>query len=93
MANRLNIDIAAHRKRHGTWDADRRLADALRRRARFLEKHPQHRAMQGEIDRILEKAGSAENRMAVLALLMEAKLIELHGALQRLNRVVRSVAA
>lgn len=93
MANRLRIDIAAHRKPSGHWDPDRQLADALRDRARFLEKYPRYRSMQAEIDHMLDKAGTVENRMAVLALLMEGKLIELQSELLRLNRLVRNVSS
>jgi len=70
---------------------DNRLSQAIAERDRFLERHPQYRAMQQQIDSILEKAGTAENRMAVLALLIESKLMELHGQLQSLNRVLSSV--
>jgi len=73
---------------HPSWDPDRLLADALAQRERFLEKYPQYREYQRQIDGMLDRAGSPENRMAVLALLMEAKLIEMHDQLKDLNRLL-----
>ena len=73
------------------WDPDRLLADALADRARFLERYPQYREYQRQIDDMLDRAGSPENRMAVLALLMEAKLIEMHDQLKDLNRLLQEV--
>lgn len=86
MANRFHI-TRPHQSA-GTWDADQALDRALAERDRFLAQYPKYRAFQNEIDGILDKAGSSENRMAVLALLMESKLIELHGQLQHLNRIL-----
>ncbi|MBR9979504.1 MAG: hypothetical protein KFF50_00610 [Desulfatitalea sp.] len=92
MAHRLHIPNTMRRQPAGPWDAERQLADALRDRAAFLEKFPQYREMQNDIDTMLDKAGTVENRMAVLALLMEAKLLELQGQLGALNRIVRRLA-
>lgn len=75
------------------WDADQALAEALAERADFLLKHPNHQHYQTEIDAILEKAGSAENRMTVLAMLMESKLIELQQELKKLNCILIRTAA
>ena len=77
----------------GGWDPERQLAEALAERDGFLEENPQYGEMQREIDRMLDKAGSSQNRMAVLAMLMEAKLIELHGQLKSLNRILLRTAA
>lgn len=90
MAHRLHINTA-QRKTLETWDPDAQLSDALAERARFLKKYPAYQSFQREIDHILDKAGTPENRMAVLALLMEAKLIELHDQLKHLNRVLLTV--
>ncbi len=86
MARRLETKI--DRPPDDRWEPERALATAMAERARFLETHPHHRNLQAEIDRILEKAGSHENRMAVLAFMMESRLIELHGHLQQLNRIL-----
>ncbi len=74
-----------------TWNPDRVLAEALAERERFLEKFPQYREYQRQIEGMLDRAGSSENRMAVLALLMEAKLIEMHDQLKDLNRLLQEV--
>jgi hypothetical protein len=39
----------------------------------------------------LDKAGTSKNRMAVLAFLMEAKLIELRNQMVSLNQIVNHV--
>ena len=86
----------AHRYRNTaqseTRDKERnqatQLSRAIAERDRFLERHPQHRPLQQDIDRMLDKAGTPDNRMGVLALLMESKLMELHGQMQRLNRIL-----
>ena len=75
------------------WDPDAALAAALAEKTDFLLKHPGHRKYQAEIDAILDKAGSPENRMTVLAMLMEGKLIELQQELKKLNGVLLRTAA
>ncbi len=75
------------------WNSDQALAHALAERTRFLEKHPHHRKFQREIDRLLDKAGSVENRLTVLALLIEAKLIDLHHHLGKLNGILLQAVA
>ena len=64
---------------------------ARRERNRLLEEHPHLRAYQDEIDRKLTGAGSTENRMAVLGLMMEAKLNELKDQLSRLTQCLEAV--
>ena len=63
-----------------------------RKKADFLSKHPKHKKFQIEIDGILDKAGSADNRMTVLAMLMEGKLIELQSELKKLNAILLRTA-
>jgi hypothetical protein len=75
----------------GAWDPDRQLTQAIAERDQFLARYPQYKQLQNEINTVLDKAGSSDNRMAVMALLIESKLIELHGQLQRLNRILLSV--
>ncbi|MBI5897554.1 MAG: hypothetical protein HZB24_16590 [Desulfobacterales bacterium] len=87
MAHRLQIN-KDQRGARSTWNPDRLLAEALAERALFLEKYPQYREYQRQIDGMLDRSGSSENRMAVLALLMEAKLIEMHDRLKDLNRLL-----
>lgn len=87
MAHQLKLKIAQS-KMQSPWNPDRILADALAERALFLDNHPKYKPLQHEIDVLLEKAGDSENRMTVLAVLMEAKLVELHAQLKRLNTIL-----
>lgn len=87
MANRLRFELP-QRCHDAPWNPEKALADALTEKAEFLNQHPQYRELQKEIDQLLDKAGSSENRMTVLAMLMEGKLIELHRQLKKLNRLL-----
>lgn len=58
-------------------------------RDRLLNEHPDLKEFQKEIDRCLENAGSSENRMAVLGMMMEAKLKELRDELSHLSLLLR----
>jgi hypothetical protein len=92
MANKLKLEINPDKAR-SCRDPDKILADALAERALFLQKYPKYLPFQRDIDALLDKAGNAENRMTVLAVLMEAKLIELHGQLKSLNAILVSTGA
>lgn len=87
MARKLRLQIEPD-KRPKSWDPEKALANALAERALFLENHPQYKPFQQKINMLLDKAGSPENRMTVLAVIMEAKLIELHEQLKRLNTIL-----
>jgi hypothetical protein len=87
MAHQLKLQISPN-KRLKSWDPEKVLADALAERALFLNAHPEYKPLQREIDMLLDKAGTSENRMTVLAVLMEAKLIELHEQLKHLNAIL-----
>ncbi len=91
MARKLHLNVA-DRKSSSSWNPEQVLAEALAEKARFLEDHPEFRTYQAEIDAMLEKAGSPENRMAVLAVLMEGKLIELGQQFRQLNSILLQVA-
>ncbi len=54
---------------------------ALKAREQFLKEHPHLQSFQDEIDRILAKTMGFENRMAVLAFLIEKKLSELRDSI------------
>jgi len=93
MAHQLRLQISPD-KRPRSWNPEKMLADALAEKALFLDNHPKYKPFQRKIDTLLDKAGSSENRMTVLAVLMEAKLIELHEQLKRLNTIlIRAGAA
>ncbi len=61
------------------------LEEALNARKQFLKEHPHLQAFQDEIDRILEKTVGFENRMAVLAFMIETKLYELKDSIAQLQ--------
>lgn len=87
MANRIKLGLPD--RGHDTpWNPEKALAIALAEKMEFLEQHPEYREFQQEIDRLLDKAGSSENRMTILAMLMEGKLVELHQQLQKLNKLL-----
>jgi hypothetical protein len=92
MANRLRLQIP-QRCHDAPWNSETALANALAERAEFLNQHPQYRELQLEINQLLDKAGSPENRMTVLAMLMEGKLIELHHQWKKLNQMLLKAGA
>lgn len=65
-----------------------RLQQALDERDRFLRQHPQLRAYQAEIDRLLDNSGNSQGRMAVLGTLMQGKLLELQKELCALSDIL-----
>lgn len=87
MARRLKLNVRTDHKQK-VWNPDKVMAEALAERAYFLDTNPKYKPYQQEINRLLDKAGSPENRMTILAVLMEAKLIELHTQLKRLNTIL-----
>ena len=87
MARKLHLNIAENRTT-SSWDPEKALAEALSEKARLLQNNPGLRSLQNEIDILLEKAGGSQNRMAVLAMLMEGKLIELSQQLKNLNHML-----
>jgi len=62
---------------------------ARKERDHLLKEHPDLREFQKKIDRCLDNAGSSENRMAVLAIMIEAKLKELQDELSHLSLLMR----
>jgi hypothetical protein len=88
MARKLTLNTAFCMQTGAPWDAEGALANALAERALFLKNHPRHVKFQAQIDRMLDKAGNAEGRMTVLAMMIEAKLIELNSNLKLLNTIL-----
>ena len=66
-----------------------RLQEALARRERFLARHPHLRVYQAEIDRVLDKSGDVQGRLAVIGTLMQGKLMEMQGEFYKLNRLLQ----
>ena len=62
---------------------------AREERDRLLSEHPGLKEFQKKIDRCLDNAGSSENRMAVLGIMIEAKLKELQDELSHLSFLMR----
>jgi dsDNA-specific endonuclease/ATPase MutS2 len=89
MGNRLNV----HKKNSilSTPDLIEMGKAARKERDRLLKEYPDLREYQKEIDRCLDNAGSAENRMAVLAVMIEAKLKELQDELSHLSIVLQEI--
>ena len=61
------------------------LEEALNAREQFLKEHPDLQPFQDEIDRVMEKTVGFENRMAVLAFMIETKLYELKDSIAKLE--------
>ncbi len=77
-----------HRAATESWDSEQALIRALYERDRFLEMYPQYMDFQREIDYLMNKAGNTENRMTVLAMLMEEKMGQLNEQFQKLSTVL-----
>ena len=92
MGHKLAFDLGTTSNSPFPWNVQKALSEALAERASFLEKNPALSGYQEQIDRILENAGSTENRMAVLALLMESKLRELAEQLVGLRGLIADAA-
>jgi hypothetical protein len=69
--------------------ANQRLQEALAKRERYLARHPNLRIYQAEIDRMLDKSGNVQGRLAVIGMLMQGKLIEMQGEFYKLNRLLQ----
>jgi len=68
---------------------DECLRQALAEREAFLDSRPHLRAYQAEIDRLLDKSGNCQGRMAVLGMLTQGKLIDLQRELYKLTEILQ----
>jgi hypothetical protein len=59
--------------------------EALKAREQFLKEQPHLQSFQDEIDRILEKTVGFENRMSVLAFMIQIKLYALRDSIAKLR--------
>lgn len=91
MGNRLSI----HKKSSilSTRELLEMGKEARKERDRLLKEYPELREYQKEIDRCLDNAGGTENRMAVLAVMIEAKLKELQDELTHLSVVLKEIVS
>jgi hypothetical protein len=62
---------------------------ARQERDHLLNEYPDLKEFQKKIDKCLENAGSSENRMAVLGIMIEAKLKELRDELSHLSVLMK----
>ncbi|GEM_PF-1338066 len=67
------------------------LEEALKAREQFLKEQPHLQSFQDEIDRILEKTVGFENRMVVLAFMIETKLYEFRDSFAKLRSAALKV--
>lgn len=86
-----NTGLVTTTERFGRQDDQDILARALGERDSFLENHPELMGLQEEIDRLMERAGAPENRMAVLQIMMGAKLQELQQQMLKLVDILKHV--
>lgn len=86
--NTLNKGNGASRRRSEA--ANECLQRALAEREAFLERFPHLRAYQAEIDRVLDMSGNSQGRMAVLATMMQASLMDLQTELDKLTKILKS---
>lgn len=73
---------------HHPLTGNERLQHALAERDRYLERHPHLGPFQAEVDRLLDKSGNSDGRMAVLGTLMQGKLLEMQKELNKLSNVL-----
>lgn len=66
------------------------LKELLKKRDQYLKENPHLIPFQEEIDRLMDNAGSRENRMAVLGIMLEGKLRELQKELTSLGDMFSS---
>ena len=78
-------------KRRSNYQGERSnelLNELIKKRDRYLKENPHLIPFQEEIDRLLDNAGSQENRMKVLGIMMESKLTELREKLLSLSKML-----
>lgn len=66
-----------------------KLQAALAEREQFLKRRPHMQAYQAEIDRVLDRSGNHEGRLAVLGTLMQGKLLEMQTELNKLSNILQ----
>lgn len=74
--------------RKGKVNYQQELGLALKTREVFLEEHPELKSFQDDIDRILDRAVGPENRLKILAFLLEIKLSELNASIATLQSII-----
>lgn len=60
----------------------------LKQRESFLKENPHLVEYQNEIDRLLDGAGSTENRLETISIMLQTKLVELQNNLKELGNML-----
>jgi hypothetical protein len=68
------------------------LKKAIQERDEFLEKHPHMKEFQAEIDGILEKCSSQEDRLATSQILLSVKLKEFSEQLDKIQYIADKIS-
>ena len=92
MQINLNSDKGNLRRHATESDVNPQLQAALAEREKFLMRYPHMRSYQAEIDRILDKSGNAQGRMAVLGMLLQGKVLELQRELYKMTLILGEAA-
>ncbi len=69
------------------------LQEALSEREQFLARHMHLRSYQAEIDRVLDKSGNRQGRMAVLGTLLQGKLMEMQKELYKVTEILQETVS
>lgn len=77
------------KKHPPSMTANECLRKAIARRDRFVAQHPHVKAYQAEIDALLDKAGNHQDRLAVLGMLMQGRLMEMQFAFNKLKKLMQ----
>lgn len=90
MARQIHLNRSITDTQKEILPCDEILEAALAERDRFLAQHPRHIGYQRKIDGVLSKAGTSENRLAVLAVMIEGKLGELNAQIHSLTGMLNT---
>lgn len=87
MAQRLWYQSPKNVVEKSDTDYEKALAEAIEARDKLLRERPSLQAYQDEIDRALQNVIGYEDRMAVLGVMMEAKISQLRDSVSELQSV------
>lgn len=93
MARQIHLNLSEAETQWDTLSCEKILQKAIADKERFLVEHPRQIPYQRKIDRILSKAGTSENRLAVLAVMLECKLNELNRQCRDLAGILNMAIA
>lgn len=70
-------------------EPNKKLEDAIRKRSEFLEKNPYMKKYQEEIDTILDRAVTPQNRLAILSFMMAERAAAAFSAAHKLVKELK----